>query len=141
MDLAIEVRSWTKGLNSGVDRGVGACVVSPCFHRMSLGFSGFPVGIKDTDERLSSAEFRKYHTVHAELNAIINARCSVESWVMYVTESPCHDCCNAIIQAGIIRVVCNDPKNDSNWYRSQLEGLDSMREAGILVEYMEVSSI
>ncbi len=134
MRLAVEARSWTKGLGAGVDRGVGACIVSPSRHQFSLGYAGFPRGIDDAPERLELPEFRMYHTVHAELNAILNARCSVEGWTIYVTEAPCHDCSNAIVQAGITRAVTGAPRRDSSWYRSQLEGRETMREAGIIVD-------
>ena len=137
MELAAVARSWTKGIGAGVDRGVGACVVSPNRHRFSLGFSGFPAGIEDTPERLASPEFRMYHTVHAELNAILNARCNVEGWTIYVTEAPCHDCSNAIIAAGIKRAVTGAPRRDSSWHRSQLEGRETMQEAGLIVDTIE----
>ena len=134
MGLALQARSWTKGIGAGVDRGVGACVVSPNRHQFSLGYAGFPQGIDDNPERLADPEFRMYHTVHAELNAILNARCSVEGWTIYVTEAPCHDCSNAIVQSGIKRAVTGPPRRDSNWHRSQLEGRETMREAGLIVD-------
>ena len=138
MDLALQARSWTKGLGNGViDRGVGACVVSPDKSQFSLGFAGFPKGIADTPERLASAEFRSYHTVHAELNAILNAKTSLVGWTLYSTECPCAECSNAIIQAGIVRVVSTSPRRSSNWHRSQLEGAETLREAGLIVDRME----
>lgn len=137
MELAKVARSWTKGIGAGVDRGVGACIVSPSRHQFSLGYAGFPRGIADKPERLAIPEFRMYHTVHAELNAILNTRCSVEGWTIYVTEAPCHDCSNAIVQAGIVRAVTGAPRRDSSWYRSQLEGRETMREAGLIVDTME----
>lgn len=139
MRLAAEARSWTKGLGLGVDRGVGACIVSPSRHQFSLGYAGFPRGIADKPERLAEPEFRMYSTVHAELNAILNARCSVEGWTIYVTEAPCHDCSNAIVQAGIKRAVTGSPRRDSRWYRSQLEGRETMREAGLIVDNLGTS--
>ena len=138
LDLAGLARSWTKGLGNGIiDRGVGACVVSPDKSQFSLGFAGFPKGIKDTPERLANAEYRVYHTVHAELNAILNARTSLVGWTLYSTECPCAECSNAIVQAGIVRVVSAPPRSTSNWHRSQLEGADTLREAGIIVDRME----
>jgi dCMP deaminase len=138
MRLALEARSWTKGLGNGIiDRGVGACVVSPDKSQFSLGFAGFPKGIADTPERMASPEFRFYHTAHAELNAILNARTLLVGWTLYSTECPCAECSNAIIQAGIARVVSTPPRRASNWHRSQLEGADSLREVGIIVDRME----
>ena len=137
MGLALQARSWTKGIGAGVDRGVGACVVSPDRRQFSLGFAGFPKGIKDTPDRLASAEFRSYHTVHAELNAILNAGTSLVGWTIYSTECPCAECSNAIVQAGITRVVSTPPRRSSNWHRSQLEGAETMCESGLIVDRME----
>lgn len=48
-------------------------------------------------------------TVHAELNALL--QCAMhgvasKGAVAYVTAIPCAECCKALIQAGIIRIVC-----------------------------------
>lgn len=138
MGLALQARSWTKGLGNGIiDRGVGACVVSPDKSQFSLGFAGFPRGIADTLERMASPEFRSHHTVHAELNAILNAKTSLVGWTLYSTECPCAECSNAIVQAGIARVVSTPPRQASNWHSSQLEGSNTLREVGIIVDRME----
>lgn len=57
--------------------------------------------------------------VHAELNAILNARSSVEGWVLYTTNAPCVNCALAIIQAGIVRVVRPPINIDSSWANNQ----------------------
>ena len=137
MRLAHEARSWTKGLGAGVDRGVGACAVSPTKSQVSLGYAGFPRGISDAPERLQSQDFRCSHTVHAELNVILNARTNLEGWTIYSTECPCAQCSNAIVQAGIARVVSPSPNRQSSWYGSQLEGAETLREAGVVIDRME----
>jgi dCMP deaminase len=138
MNLALQARSWTKGLGNGaIDRGVGACVVSPDKSQFSLGFAGFPKGVADTSGRLTSAEYRSYHTVHAELNAILNAKTSLVGWTLYSTECPCAGCSSAVIQAGIARVVSPSPRASSSWHRSQLEGAEALREAGLIIDRTE----
>jgi len=138
MNLAKEARSWTKGLGAGVDRGVGACVVSPSRRQFSLGFAGFPRGVADTAERLASPKFRANHTIHAELNAILNAGANLEGWTMYVTECPCVHCACAIAQAGIKRLVAPNPNRGSNWYGSQLEGAETLRKAGVIIDRVSI---
>ena len=132
MRLAIEARSWVKG----PDLGVGACVVSPDRRGFSLGYSGLPRGMTDTDERIGEADFKDYHLVHAELNAILNASQSVVGWTMYATTCPCAHCSIAIIQAGIVRVVSPGPI-DGRWKRHHLEGREALRECGVEVVTLE----
>jgi dCMP deaminase len=43
--------------------------------------------------------------VHAEVNAIASSRQDLRGSTMYVSLSPCKDCCKAIITAGIKRLV------------------------------------
>ena len=125
--LAVEARSWVKG----PDRGVGACVVSPDARQFSLGFSGLPRGMIDTDLRISTQEFKDNHMIHAELNAILNAGQDLSGWTMYATTCPCAGCAGAIIQSGISRVVSPKPQIDNRWSWSQLEGAEAMRECGV----------
>lgn len=126
MRLAIEARNWVKG----PDTGVGAIVVSPDRRRFSMGYSGYPRNVYD--DRAFKDDLIM---VHAELNAILNAGCSVEGWTLYSTKCPCSHCAVAAIQAGISRVVSLWPPEDgSRWFESQLAGQRVLMEAGVLVE-------
>lgn len=129
MALAEQARSWVKG----PDLGVGACVVSPDKRGFSLGFSGLPRGMDDTNERITATEFKDHHMVHAELNAILNASRYVVGWTMYSTTHPCSHCAGAIIQAGIVRVVAPMPtlKTDSRWAPSWAQARMAFKEAGV----------
>lgn len=126
--LALEARSWVKG----EDLGVGACIVSPDGSLFSLGYSGLPRGVLDAGLRMTDPEFKDYHMVHAELNAILNAGRSVAGWTLYSTKAPCSHCASAAIQAGIATVVSPAPE-DGRWKHSQLEGADILREAQVEV--------
>lgn len=137
MRLALEARSWVKG----PDLGVGACVVSPDRRGLSLGFSGLPRGILDDEARMTQPEFKDYHMVHAELNAVLNASRSVVGWTMYTTTCPCAHCCAAMIQAGVVRVVSPSPVRSSRWHRHQLEGREALREAGVEVVTLELEDV
>jgi dCMP deaminase len=75
--------------------------------------------------------------VHAEAGAIINA-----AMLGHITKGatlycscplPCTNCMGAIINAGIIRVVCTELRE----YRSQLSSLFMAKHAGIKVEAIE----
>ncbi len=96
---------------------VGACIVD-CNNRIvSIGYNGFINGCSDEDFPWSrEGEFleTKYpYVVHAEQNAILNARGkSLEGCRLYVNLFPCHECARNIIQSGIKEVYYLSDKYD-----------------------------
>ena len=87
---------------------VGACIVDSNYIILSTGYNGFPYGCSDDDypwER--EGDDTKYnYVVHAELNAILNARGkNLKGARLYVDLFPCNECAKAIIQSGIAEVV------------------------------------
>ena len=83
--------------------------------RVSDGYNGTPRGVKNcseggcprcNDKTIPSGQsLDKCFCIHAESNAILNARTSVNGTTLYVTTSPCLYCAKEIMQAGIVRVV------------------------------------
>ena len=89
---------------------VGACIVDNENRILSTGYNGFPYGCSDDKfpwEREGSFGDTKYpYVVHAELNAILNARGkNLTNSKIYVDLFPCNECAKAIIQAGIKEVI------------------------------------
>ena len=90
---------------------VGACIVDSENRIVSTGYNGFPYGCSDDeypwDREGEDATQTKYgYVVHAELNAILNARGrNVAGTRVYVALFPCNECAKAIIQAGISEVI------------------------------------
>ncbi|WP_316196536.1 dCMP deaminase family protein [Bradyrhizobium sp. SZCCHNS3053] len=84
---------------------VGAVIVRPDRTVASLGYNGFPRGVRDAAERLDDRDTKYSMVVHAEPNAILSAHASVSGCTLYSTLFPCSDCAKLIIQAGIIRVI------------------------------------
>ena len=89
---------------------VGACIVDDQNRILSTGYNGFPHGCSDDEfpwNRDESKGDTKYQfVVHAELNAILNARGkSLAGSILYVGLFPCNECAKAIIQSGIKEVV------------------------------------
>ncbi len=123
-----EVAYWSKD----PEAKVGCLIVSPDRRQWTGGYNGFPVGVADTDERLSDRELRNRLTVHAELNAILNARRDLSGWTLYVTKAPCTRCAMDIIQAGIRHVVCADIDQSSSWHYDQNEAANLLVEAGVV---------
>ena len=94
---------------------VGACVVNNQNRIVTMGYNGLPNGCDDDmcpwDKRTGSLEETKYaYVAHAELNAILNHRGSVENCILYVTLFPCNECAKAIIQSGIKKIVYLEDK-------------------------------
>lgn len=128
IELAQHVASWSKDPKCKV----GAVLVSPDKHQIVPGYNGFPRGVKDYDTRLEDKYTKNTLTVHAELNAILNARQSVAGWTLYCTKAICADCAKAIIQAGITKVVSPATPDSSSWAASCRVGATIMDEAQIV---------
>ena len=89
---------------------VGACLVDDQNRIISTGYNGFPQGCSDDDfpwnrdEALGETKYQ--FVVHAELNAILNARGKLlQGSKIYVGLFPCNECAKAIIQAGVNEVI------------------------------------
>ena len=87
---------------------VGACIVDRNNIILSTGYNGFPYGCSDDVFPWDrSGDDTKYsYVVHAELNAILNARGKdLNGARLYVDLFPCNECAKAIIQSGIAEVI------------------------------------
>lgn len=125
--LAVEVSTWSKD----PERRVGAVIVSPDRRRVAFGYNGFPRGIADDAARLARVETKNGLTVHAELNAILNAPFELEGCTLYVTQPPCHECAKAIVQAGIRRVLRPGFRTTSKWLESWFLADEIFKEASV----------
>lgn len=112
----------------------------------STGYNGLPRGIEDTPERLNNREIKLKLTVHAEVNAILNAARSGVSTLgctLYLAATddtgavwggpPCSRCCLDVIQAGIASVRSIPFKGgQSAWAEDVGLGGHLLGEAGVL---------
>lgn len=105
MALAVLTSCRSKDPNTQV----GACIAEPDKRVVSLGYNGFPDGCSDDEfpwAREGTPLKTKYpFVVHAECNAIYNARWIPEGSTLYSTTHPCNICAQAIIQTCIKKVV------------------------------------
>ena len=110
---------------------VGACIVDSQNRILSTGYNGFPHGCSDDEFPWNRDETKgetKYQfVVHAELNAILNARGkSLADSKVYVGLFPCNECAKAIIQAGVSEVVyLSDKYHDTPGTRASRRMLES----------------
>ena len=89
---------------------VGACIVNKNNVIESIGYNGLPKGCSDDEfpwEKEGEMLNTKYpFVVHAELNAILNAKGKdLSGCKIYVALFPCNECAKATIQSGISEVV------------------------------------
>jgi len=127
--LAVEASAWSKD----PECKVGAVLVSPDMRMFSVGYNGFPKGIHDYPRRLANPDVKLALTIHAEANAILNAKQDLAGWSMYVTKPPCLSCALMIVQAGISLVYCPKPLASSSWYKNNFSALSALREADVAI--------
>lgn len=89
---------------------VGACIVNTSNVIESIGYNGLPKGCSDDVfpwEKVGEGLESKYlFVVHAEINAILNAKGKdLTGSRIYVALFPCNECAKAIIQSGISEVI------------------------------------
>lgn len=133
MELARLVSTWSKDPSTKV----GAVIVNPENHVVSLGFNGFPRGIKD-DERLEDRETKYAMILHAEVNALQTAVASVKDCTVYTWPlPPCSRCAAQLIQAGIKRVVIPEGV-DERWVESCSTAFKMFDEAEIPVIKVDI---
>ena len=134
IDLAKEIASWSK--DSGTQ--VGSVIVRPDRTICSVGFNGFPRGVKDSQEAIENRDAKLLRTIHAELNAILSSKESLVGYSLFVWPfQPCAQCAAAIIQAGITDVYCpyNDHLAHERWSESFRAALQMFDEAGVRLIY------
>jgi dCMP deaminase len=74
LDLAVFVGDWSKDPSTKV----GAVLVRPDRTIAGLGFNGFPRGVLDHPERYDDRPTKYEMVVHAEMNALLSSRESLE---------------------------------------------------------------
>lgn len=123
---------------------VGACIVDPDSKKiLSLGYNGMPRGCGDDvfpwGKNNKKYEDNKYpYVVHAEMNAILNATCSLKGSVLYVTHEPCEECLKAIIQAGIKEVKYIYPYKNNPVVRKRILDATKLKMNQIKVDTQSI---
>lgn len=136
LNLAREVASWSKDPSTKV----GAVIVDHDRHILATGFNGFPRMVEDSDERLFDRDLKLKLSVHAELNAILQAGklpffCSIYVSAPFL----CNECVKAVIQSGLIRIVKPVPNPED---RELLERWkDSIKISQIMLKESNVQVI
>jgi len=118
-------QTWSE-LSHCTRKKVGAIIVKDGAI-ISDGYNGTPAGFDNCCE--TNDNETHWFVLHAEANAILKVAKSTNNSngaTLYLTLSPCKDCCKLILQAGISRVVY------INHYRDT-DGVEFLKSAGIEV--------
>ena len=118
-------KTWSE-LSHCTRKKVGALIVKDGAI-ISDGYNGTPAGFDNCCE--TDDHETQWFVLHAEANAILKVAKSTNNSngaTLYLTLSPCKECCKLILQAGISRVVY------INHYRDT-DGVDFLKSAGIEV--------
>lgn len=116
---------------------VGAVIVRPDKTLASIGFNGFPRGVRDLAERYNSRDEKYPRIVHAEMNVILNAREPLRGYTLYVTPiSPCNTCAGAIIQSGITKVIAVMGDSAQQTWTTQSKLSEEMFEEAAVMSYV-----
>lgn len=104
LGLAKHIAGWSKDPSTKV-----GCVITRGKFVESVGFNGFPQGMADDSRLLDKAE-KNLFVLHAEENALLTAKTDLTGCTAYVWPlQPCIGCAAKLVQAGIKRIVANEP--------------------------------
>lgn len=110
------------------DRLHVGCVIVKDKRIVSTGYNGSVRGTAHCDDvgHLFNAQGSCIRTVHAEQNALIFARESLEGATAYITHEPCEVCLKLLLQAGVTRFVFREAYKRSQFNQELLKGLDNV---------------
>lgn len=113
---------------------VGAIAVGHTKNLVAWGYNGLPPGLFDAPERLDDREVKLTLTLHAEENALANAKFAVRT--LYVTHHPCTGCVLRILaRRSVQRIVyLESPEFEARWSASLAEARQLLSEAGVVIE-------
>lgn len=122
-------KEWSR-LSYCKRKQVGALIVRDNMI-ISDGYNGTPTGFDNCCE--DNDGLTNWFVLHAEANAILKVARSTQTCqdaTLYITLSPCKECCKLIHQSGIKRVVFQEAYRDKS-------GIDFLEKAGVIVEQIE----
>jgi dCMP deaminase len=85
--------------------------------------------------REEHGKFSRLHEIHAEINIISQAAykgLATKGGKLYITHSPCNDCCKSILTAGIKEIVFKE------LYDRETEGLEILAKSNVLIRQLKM---
>lgn len=128
------------------DRGRSGCVIVRDKHILVTGYVGSPKGMPHCDEVGHQMKTMRHEdgtetkhcvrTTHAEQNTIVQAAkrgVSIDGSTVYCKMTPCTTCAKMIINAGVVRIVCEKR------YHAGSESEEMFKQVGIKLDYVDES--
>lgn len=115
----------------------GCVIVRPDRTIASVGYNGFPRGMKDSIDRLLNREDKYDRIIHAEMNAIMSSHERLEGNTLYVWPFlTCPRCAVHAAQSGIKRIVAPECPTDKaeRWSHQFDKTRDYMKEVSVEVQ-------
>lgn len=129
LELAKTVSTFSKDPSTQV----GAVIVDDDNRVISIGYNGFPKGLRD-DHRLDNRDLKYDMVVHAEANALLFANAPTKGCTIYTWPfQPCSRCASLIIQSGIRRVVSVE-NEETRWVSNFQLAHDMLTEARVVMQ-------
>lgn len=122
---------WSKDVSTKV----AAVAVGHQRNLVAFGYNGFPPGIEDTSGRLIDKGIKLRLTLHAEVNALANAKFDVHT--LYVTHPPCGNCALHILSRRTVQRVVywqNCDLDLNRWGDSLALARSLLAEGGVALE-------
>lgn len=125
------------GLSKDPSTKVGAIALDDNRNIVSVGYNGFPRGVKDLPERYNDRPTKYKLISHAEQNLVAQAAFAGKSLagttVILSALYPCSSCAKSLIQAGVKRVISPNPEADPKWAEEAKWAQLMFEEAGVEV--------
>ena len=138
LSLAKEIAQWSKDPSTKV----GAVIVRPDMTIASVGYNGFPRGMKDDDYLYANRDIKLSRIIHAEMNVILNAKEVLRGYTLYTWPMFCCDhCAIHVIQSGIHRVVSPKITGETleRWRKHLSKSQSYFSEANVFVKLYTMS--
>lgn len=129
MGLALHIAEWSKDPSTKC----GSIITNGDNVVLGMGYNGFPRNVDDKLDRYNDRPIKYKFIVHAEANAILNARSPVSYATLFSTKFPCSDCAKLIIQAGISEVYSPSVIDGEIWTADSDFSRQMLTEAGIII--------
>lgn len=133
--LAQLVAGWSKDPSTKV----GSVIVRPDRTVASVGYNGFPRGTDDHPDLYNDRAVKYERVVHAECNAVLNAKEPLDGYTCYIWPLPsCANCAATLIQSGITNVIYPEGHPTAERFKDSIQiGSDMFHEAGVFCKVYE----
>lgn len=103
----------------------------------SMGYNGFPRTMEDKDEWWNNRPEKYARVIHAEMNALLNAKESVRGMALYCTHPCCEHCAKHVIAAGIEAVYFGTSEDIRQRFDIS-RSLELFKDCGVHVTELEI---